>query len=242
MVGAASRSVEHLPSRQPLYAQVRLRIVDAIERGEWGAGEILPSELDLAERFAVSQGTVRKGLDALVAEGVLYRRQGLGTFVAVVDDDWGSARLPGTAQVLGSSLELLACARAHAGEEAAQGLGLRRGANLQLVKRLVRVVDEPFALIETYVSADRFEGLDSRRIRQAECNLRKVWWREYGMRVVSGAPRFRAVSADREEARLLGVEEDSPLLEVVRVAEGLNAEPVEWSVLRCRTDRYMYGV
>ncbi|WP_179958224.1 GntR family transcriptional regulator [Chitinimonas arctica] len=242
MSASSSRPAAELPGRQPLYAQVRERIVQGIEQGEWDAGEALPSEFELADRFGVSQGTVRKGLDSLVGEGVLLRRQGLGTFIAQVDDDWGKAELPGVERALDTSLELLACARGNAGEEAAAALGLRRGMALLTVKRLVRVGGEPFAVIESYVAADRFDGLDARRIKQANCNLRTVWWREFGLRVVSSSPQFRAGVAGREEARLLGVDVDSPLLEVARIAGGLTSAPVEWSVLRCRTDRYVYRV
>ncbi|HEY9104366.1 GntR family transcriptional regulator [Chitinimonas sp.] len=238
----SGRSSAELPGRQPLYAQVRTRIVAGIEQGEWEAGELLPSELELAERLGVSQGTVRKGLDSLVAEGVLLRRQGLGTFVALAEDDWGKAGLPAGSRPLDTSLELLACARANAGEDAAAALGLRRGGNVLTVKRLVRVAGEPFAVIDSFVAAERFDGLDARRIKQANCNLRTVWWREFGLRVVSNPPQFRAGVAGREEARLLGVLEDMPVLEVARVASGLDGEPVEWSVLRCRTDQYVYRV
>ncbi|QNM94998.1 GntR family transcriptional regulator [Chitinimonas koreensis] len=239
---AVHRVSTALPARQPLYQQVREHIVAAIEQGEWDAGEALPSEVDLADRLGVSQGTVRKGLDSLVAEGLLLRRQGLGTFVAAVDDDWGKAELPGLARAQDTSVELLACARSHAGEEVAAMLGLRRGAELIVVKRLARVAGEPFALIESFVAAERFEGLDARRIRQANCNLRTVWWREFGLRVLSSPPQFRAGAAGREDARLLGVELDAPLLEVAKSAGTLDGQAIEWSVLRCRTDRYVYRV
>ncbi|MGQ5523652.1 GntR family transcriptional regulator [Chitinimonas sp. PSY-7] len=242
MSSTPTRGPGPLPGRQPLYIQVRDRIVLAIEQGEWDSGEALPSEFELADRFGVSQGTVRKGLDRLAAEGVLVRRQGMGTYIADVADDWGHVELPGLMRPLDTSLELLACARSNAGEEAATALGLRRGAVLMAVKRLVRVAGEPFALIENFVAAERFEGLDARRIKQANCNLRTVWWREFGLRVISAPPQFRAGMAGREEARLLGVEADSPLLEVTRTAGSLDGEPVEWLVLRCRTDRYVYRV
>jgi GntR family transcriptional regulator len=54
----------------------------ALEAGEWAPGDAIPSELDLASRFGVSQGTVRKAVQALAAENLLVRRQGSGTFVA----------------------------------------------------------------------------------------------------------------------------------------------------------------
>ncbi|MGL6295994.1 MAG: GntR family transcriptional regulator, partial [Plesiomonas sp.] len=70
----------------PLYRQVIRAVTTAVDAGEWNTDESLPSENDLAQRFGVSQGTVRKALDALVLEGVLYRRQGVGTFVSDASD------------------------------------------------------------------------------------------------------------------------------------------------------------
>ncbi len=57
-------------------------MVQSLDRGEWKPGELIPSEIDLAARFQVSQGTVRKAVDELAAEHMLLRRQGKGTFVA----------------------------------------------------------------------------------------------------------------------------------------------------------------
>jgi GntR family transcriptional regulator len=66
----------------PLYQQIKDLLVQSLERGEWKPGEVIPSEIDLAARFQVSQGTVRKAVDELAAEHLLVRRQGKGTFVA----------------------------------------------------------------------------------------------------------------------------------------------------------------
>lgn len=66
----------------PLYRQIKDLLVQSLERGEWMPGELIPSEIDLAARFQVSQGTVRKAVDELAAEHMLLRRQGKGTFVA----------------------------------------------------------------------------------------------------------------------------------------------------------------
>ncbi len=66
----------------PLYRQIKDLIVQGLQRGEWKPGEMIPSEIDLAARFQVSQGTVRKAVDELSTENLLVRRQGKGTFVA----------------------------------------------------------------------------------------------------------------------------------------------------------------
>src|SRR4051794_16194730 len=75
------------PSFQPLYVQIKSLLVKSLERGEWQPGQAIPSEIDLAARFGVSQGTVRKAVDALAADSLLVRRQGKGTFVSTHTDE-----------------------------------------------------------------------------------------------------------------------------------------------------------
>ncbi len=70
------------PVFSPLYRQIKDLLVRSLDRGEWKPGELIPSEIELAARFQVSQGTVRKAVDELAAENLLVRRQGKGTFVA----------------------------------------------------------------------------------------------------------------------------------------------------------------
>src|SRR6201996_4476966 len=68
------------PTFSPLYQQIKGLITQSLESGEWKPGEIIPSEVELAARFKVSQGTVRKAIDELAADNLLVRRQGKGTF------------------------------------------------------------------------------------------------------------------------------------------------------------------
>ncbi|MFN3614157.1 MAG: GntR family transcriptional regulator, partial [Rubrimonas sp.] len=70
----------------PLYEMVDSLIRKRLVENVWGPGTMLPSEIQLAKELGVSQGTVRRALDALVAEGLLNRRQGLGTFVSEMQD------------------------------------------------------------------------------------------------------------------------------------------------------------
>ena len=70
------------PAFSPLYQQIKALLLRSLQSGEWKPGEPIPSEVDLATRFRVSQGTVRKAIDELAAENLLLRRQGKGTFVA----------------------------------------------------------------------------------------------------------------------------------------------------------------
>ena len=70
------------PAFSPLYQQIKALMVRELQAGTWRPGEAIPSETELALRFKVSQGTVRKAIDELATENLLVRRQGRGTFVA----------------------------------------------------------------------------------------------------------------------------------------------------------------
>src|SRR5687768_18068562 len=116
----------------PLYMEVKIRLTRGLAAGEWKAGEAIPSESRLAERFSVSIGTIRKAIDELVAERILLRQQGRGTFVATHSEDRtlfyffhivgkdGSRELPVT--------DLLAFRKGAASAAEEERLGLARGA------------------------------------------------------------------------------------------------------------------
>src|SRR6185436_6238495 len=82
--------VEPTPSFSPLYQQIKGLLMRSLQAGEWKPGEAIPSEIELAGRFKVSQGTVRKAIDALATENIVVRRQGKGTFVATHTEEQSS--------------------------------------------------------------------------------------------------------------------------------------------------------
>src|SRR5437763_9472601 len=75
------------PTFSPLYQQIKALITQSLQSGEWKPGELIPSEVELAGRYKVSQGTVRKAIDELAAEQLVVRRQGKGTFVGSHKED-----------------------------------------------------------------------------------------------------------------------------------------------------------
>src|SRR5579863_1126403 len=77
-----SQNMKRKSGYTPLYEQIKALITQYLVAGKWSPGEPIPSELELASRYRVSQGTVRKAIDELAAANILVRRQGKGTFVA----------------------------------------------------------------------------------------------------------------------------------------------------------------
>src|SRR5258708_9180091 len=150
--GAGGRSF------RPLYEQIKTLLTQSLVAGEWKPGEAIPSEMDLAQRFRVSQGTVRKAIDALASEHTLLRRQGKGTFVAshnepsyqyrflrVTPDDGGKPH----PQNLFFDLE-----RGQAHGEAARALGLKPGAAVLGFTRVISFDRRPLVLDEILVGAE----------------------------------------------------------------------------------------
>lgn len=219
------------PVFQPLYLQVKRYLMEAVSAGEWLADESLPSEYTLADRFQVSQGTVRKALDALVAEGLLLRRQGVGTFVAAWPDEWQWSALcasgsDGLAAPERVEPELLSCGRGVASERASDMLQLRRNAPVRLVRRQLRVAGRMVGYEESVLDAERFDRLEPRLIKQYGGQMYRLYAAEFGVRVGGVQEWFVAAPADEEP--WLRFPEHSPLLRVMRRACDLEGLPVEW--------------
>lgn len=235
-------------SRQPLYAQIKQLLTQRICAGEWSAAEALPSEWELAEQMSVSQGTVRKALTELVGEGVLYRQQGRGTFIAEVASDWEAGRLltPGLFDETPDSLmrEFLGLSRVNAHEEMADALGLRRGAALHRIRQLWRLRGRPVALDDVYLPAERFEELESHWLRTST-GVYAMLQQRFGVRVKLVSEQFRAIMLPREEASLLeqhGASLDLPVLSVLRLSSTVEGERIEWRERYCLTQDLAYTV
>lgn len=220
------------PTFSPLYRQIKSLILQSLEGGEWRPGDAIPSETELAVRFGVSQGTVRKAIDELAAENLLLRRQGKGTFVASHNDPRAFFRFL-RLQALSGEIETsrsvpLECWRAKAGQEAARVLGLKLGDPIIILRRLLEFSGKPVVLDEIYLPGDVFGGLSLDMLKEWQGSLYALFETQFGVRMVRAEERLRAVAADRVSAELLKVPEGSPLLSVERVSYSYAGRPVEW--------------
>lgn len=220
------------PTFSPLYRQIKGLILQALDNREWGPGEVIPSEIELASRFNVSQGTVRKAIDEMAAENLLVRRQGKGTFVATHSDPRAFYRFLRLMPISGGNEQArsvpLECWRAKAGIEAARVLGIKPGAPIIIVRRLLEFSGKPEVVDEIYLSGEVFAGLTLEVLKESQVSLYSLFESKFGVRMIRAEERLRAVAADRANAELLGVEEGSPLLSVERTSFTYGDRPVEW--------------
>ena len=220
------------PTFSPLYRQIKNLMLNALESAEWRPGQAIPSEQELALRFNVSQGTVRKAIDEMAAENLLVRRQGTGTFVATHNDPRSFFRFLRLAPNEGVLQPLrsipLECWRAKAGADVARTLAIETGAPIIIVRRLLRFGSEPTVFDELYLPGELFGDLTLDVLKSSDISLYSLFETRYGVRMIRADERLRAVSADRVSAELLQVGEGSPLLLVERVTYTYGDKPVEW--------------
>ena len=232
------------PTFSPLYQQIKALITQGLESGEWKPGEIIPSEVELAGRYKVSQGTVRKAIDELAAENLLVRRQGKGTFVATHNEDRVQFRflrlLPDDGGTLGHDSRLVECRRLRAPAEIARQLELKPADPAVLIRRVLEFEQTPTVLDEIWLPGSMFKGLTIERLAGYEGPLYAMFETEFGTRMIRASEKIRAVAADPAVAELLKVEPGFPLLSVDRVSYTYGDKPVEvrrgWYV----TTRYFY--
>ena len=205
-------------------------ITQSLIGGEWRPGEMIPSEVELASRFKVSQGTVRKAIDSLATENILIRRQGKGTFVATHNEDVIKLRFLRLTAVNGQKEllqnEFISCEKTKADAYIAQILGIKAGAATIEVKRLLTFSGRPLIYDHLIVPAAPFKGLNSAKVEESNGSMYSMYESQFGVRMIRAEERLKAVAADKEVAKALGLKEGYPLLSIERVSFTYGDKPM----------------
>ena len=232
------------PSFRPLYDQIKILLTQSLIAGEWKPGESIPSEMELAARYQVSQGTVRKAIDALATENILIRRQGKGTFVATHTEPKHQYRflriIPDKGGKVHPTTNFIDVKRGKASAEVALALDLKASAAVTAIRRVLVFAGTPTILDEIVLSSALFPNLTLERIRESRGSIYSFFETEYGLRMIRAEERLHAVAADESAARDLKVTRGTPLLCVDRIAFTYGDKPVEWRRGLCLTQGYSY--
>ncbi|MDQ8034793.1 MAG: GntR family transcriptional regulator [Bordetella sp.] len=229
----------------PLYRQIKELLVQSLDRGEWKPGELIPSEIDLAARFQVSQGTVRKAVDELAAEHLLLRRQGKGTFVATHHEArvrYRFLRLAADEEGEGARAEsrILECRRVRAPAEIARALELRAGETVVMIRRQLSMNQTPTVIDDIWLPGTAFRGLTLELLTANRAPMYGLFESEFGVSMVRADEKLRAVAANEEIARLLNISPGAPLLQVDRISYTYGDRPMEVRRGLYLTDHYHY--
>jgi GntR family transcriptional regulator len=232
------------PAFQPLYRQIKSLITQSLVTGEWRPGEPIPSEIELAGRFSVSQGTVRKAIGELAGENLLVRQQGKGTFVASHSEERSQfpyLRISPDRGALDSlAAALIDCRKVKLDSASAKKLDLASGAGAFLITRVLSISGRNAVYEEVRLPAARFKGLTVETIERHHCMLYSMYESEFEVRILHVDEQIKAVAAEGAAAKHLGVVRDSPLLTIERVAYTYADKPVELRRSFCNTREHHY--
>ena len=225
-------SLPGLPPRAaPLYREVKKQLIADIRCGRTPPGAMLPNEKELAARFAVSIGTLRRAVEELVADHILVRQQGRGTFVGRLDRErfmfqffkieprQGAREFP--------QLRLHGFARARAAPLEAQALGLHAGAAVLRIDNVLSLRGQPVIHDRITLSAALFSNLKRPQFEQRPGTIYELYQADFGITIVGADERVRAECAAPDSAQLLGLQTGAPVLRVERVAFTFDQKPAE---------------
>ncbi|MCG0276654.1 MAG: GntR family transcriptional regulator [Thermosediminibacteraceae bacterium] len=230
----------------PLYYQVKTKILKDIEKGIYKENEKIPSENELQKLYDVSLITIRKALSDLVQEGVLYRIQGKGTFVAKPKIQRYLSLMSFTEEMRQRGIELdtklLMFSKAYADDDMAEALKLNGDKSVWVVERLRIGNGEPVALQKSYLPCNIFKDLSEEDFKN-NSSLYEILKVKYNIVPYKAEEVYNSINIkDKNIAEQLSVKLNTAAFLVKRVTFDQGGMPFEYAVSLLRGDRYSIRV
>ncbi|MBY0531251.1 MAG: GntR family transcriptional regulator [Xanthobacteraceae bacterium] len=227
-----------------LYKRIKMDVTRMLSSGDTNPNDPLPTEKQLAARFNVSIGTVRRAMDDLVAEHIVVRQQGRGTFLAALSPErmlnrfWPIFRQDGVRVI--PIVQTLSFEEGRADAEVAEALGLHKGDPIYRIVNVLLMGGNPVILDEINLSKKLYFGMREEELVARETTMYGYYQSHFGINVFRVLDRMNSVLANEWSAKRLGVAVNSPLLSVIRIAYAFGNRPVEFRKSVIRTDAYEY--
>ena len=214
-----------------LYRKVKQQLITDIQSGAAAPGAALANETELAKRFNVSIGTVRRAVDELVAEHLLVRQQGRGTFVGKLDRArfmfhfFKISSRDGVSEF--PEVRLQSFTRARATREEAQALGLHGTQSVFCIDNILLLKGRPVIHDHIVIAANMFPGLNAEVFTGRASTIYGLYQSAFGVTIVEADERARAELISPDSARWLGISAGLPVLRIERVAYTFDRKPAE---------------
>lgn len=212
---------------------IRDEIIEDIRIGRLSAGDQLPTETQLAERFDIGRHSVRRALEALAREGKISIEQGRGTFVADTPrltyqiGKRTRLRLNLIPQGVDVTSVLISADRIQAPDHVAQALLLNSGARVTESQRITLANDLPVAFGTSYHCAERFPDFAERRDVLGSTT---ETYRTYGISdYLRQQTSIYSRPAKPDEAKTLKQHTDVPVMVVTAVDATPDGTPISYS-------------
>lgn len=233
----------HTAPAEPLYERIRLALREGILSGHHAPGSRVPSESELGQLYGASRITVRQALSALQQEGLIFTRQGKGSFVARPKAFQNVSTLQGFGEqmaTLGYEVlnQLQALREVPASAQVAQRLGVSVGELVTQIRRVRLLNREPVSLEWTWVRTTL-----GRQLAQADLIGRDIFLileNDCGVPLGHADLALDAVPADADTAAALGIAPGEPVLRIERLTHDIHGTPVDFEFLYFRGDTFQY--
>ncbi len=231
-------------SFQPLYKQVYELLTTRLIEGYWKPSDALPSEMALADELGVSQGTVRKALNKMVAEQLLERHQGKGTYVAEHSQESSLFRFFRWREPKGESLipetKVLSSSRRTATQNEQTQLSLPAKSQVVELIRLRSLKGKAVIFEKIIQPLSIFPDIDKEP--DTPNSLYTLYQEKFGISIMSVRDELRVAIVPKKYAKHLGLAAGSPILMVERASINIDGRVVEWSQAYSNTENFVYSV
>lgn len=233
----------HVPEKAvPRYFLVQSSVLNRIEKGEWGPGDMIPTEKELANAFGVSIGTVKTALLNLVNTGLLFRVQGKGTFVSGSMIGRDKIRLyhfvsdfENDDTPLKVQFQNIKCIKGF--QPAGRYLKIKPDIELFQIDRVFTLKTKPVVFSVSFLPCNLFRNIDKfpRELFEGK-PLYQLFEDVYKLPTVRYKEMFTVTCATKGISASLEVSEGSPLLQVEMLALTFKNRPLEYRISYCQTD------
>lgn len=223
----------------PLHIKIKDDIFKKIESGYYEVGEIIPTEMELAEFYKVSRPTVRQAISSLVAEGYLERKKRKGTIVCKkkINQEFTYKIESFESEMLRKGLlpktKVLSFKCDIANLEVSNALEIDEGSNIYKLTRLRYIENEPVVIVTTYLSSEMFPSFSE--VDFEKNSLYKVML-DLGSPVISIKRKLEVIKSDETTSDLLNIKENDPIFYFHSYGYTNNNVPVEYSISKYRGD------
>jgi len=232
--------------RLPLYQRLRDQLAEQIANNRWRPGEAIPTEAALSSEYCLSTGTVRKAIDMLVADNILERQQGRGTYIRRPQFQSSLFRFfrfqtaAGERQVPES--RILSIEPMTAPSAVSQALGLIPDAPVIRLVRLRLLDAQPVLAEEIWLPRVLFQALLDTDLQLHGPLLYPIYETLCGQVVAYAEETLTAESVSDVHARLLHIPQNSPVVVIERLARNYAGQPLEWRRSRGHASHFRYSV
>lgn len=226
----------------PLYHQLSQILMDQIRDKVYAQGDLMPSENALSQKYGIGRPTVRQAMDILVRKGLVVRKKGAGTFVQPREKRVDLFSLAGTSRAFltrGIQTTSKTIDMVRIEEIAPKSANPFGGKEAYYFSRLTLVEEKPVLLEEFFLHPELFRGLD--KVDLENRSLSGVVSDLYHLKPEAGEQSFTVNKLSEKRAMVLGLDTESPVLEVARTIDFASAKAAVFSRLFCRTDRFEFS-